>query len=391
MSAELWAVVGAWGILFVRVGLAFQQAGTMRAKNASSALVRCIVELAVATLAFWAIGMAIASPRQMVQWKLFLNPPVTGFTLRLLVGALLCTGIAVGALAERARFGLTIWVSAVLAALLYPMAVRAAGWLMVHDAAGASFIHVAAGAVALMGALFVGPRTGKYNRDGSANAIPGHSLPMTSVGILILLGAWPVYVAGFADSQVAALTAINVLLSGAAGAVAGMAFSQFRYGKPDVHLIYAGLIGGLVAISASADVAPGWAAVLIGAIAGLIVPLATLAMDLLWHVDDPTNAVASHGVAGAWGIVAGIPIFTATGSGGDIAWKAIAMQLAGLALIAAIAAIGSATLFATLRAMRPLRVKEADEYDGLDLAEHDVGAYPDFQQNTIKSYHLREA
>ena len=181
---------------------------------------------------------------------------------------------------------------------------------------------------------------------------------------------------------------MNVLLSAAAGGAAAIALGQMRYGKPDVGLTLAGLLGGLVAISAAGGGVGTISAVVIGAVAGIVVPLAAVSLDLLAHVDDPTSAISIHAVGGVWGTLAA-GLF----SPGSFAerFKSVGVQALGAVVIAALAAAFSVALFASLGATVGLRVKEADEYDGLDLAEHDIGAYPDFQQTMIKSYHLREA
>jgi len=179
----------------------------------------------------------------------------------------------------------------------------------------------------------------------------------------------------------------NVLLAAAAGGAASLLLCYFRYEKPDVHLMIVGFLGALVAISASPGTLNIWA-VFIGAVAGIIVPLAAIHIDLTWKIDDPPSGIAIHAVSAIWGIVAAGALAGGTFVGRI---KQLGIQLLGLAAIAAVTIILSGALFYILKATVGLRAKEADEFDGLDLAEHDIGAYPDFQQTTIKSYHLREA
>ncbi len=278
------------------------------------------------------------------------------------------------------------------------------GWLAkmgFHDLGGASFIHVAGGLCAAVGAIAVGPRSGKYNRDGSSNAIPGHSIPLACAGGILMLAGWALYLAGLANPLLATdpigiaaihrigLLAMNVLVAGCAAGAMAMVFCQMRYGKGDVHLIYASVLGGLVAISAGADAMPSWAAALVGGVAGVLVPLAILSIDLAWHIDDPSSGIAIHAVAGAWGVLAA-GLFVPAAS----AWaklRMIGVQTLGLAAVSVATLAVAGITFAIVGRVSRLRIGEADEFDGLDLAEHDVGAYPDFQQTTIKSYHLREA
>jgi len=170
--------------------------------------------------------------------------------------------------------------------------------------------------------------------------------------------------------------------------MAAMLLGRYRYGKPDVILTVMGFIGGLVAISAGAGRIQPAGALLIGAGAGLLVPMCAVWLDLLAHIDDPIGVVAVHGVGGVWGtIMTGLFI---PGSFGHRLHQ-VGIQVVGVASVLVMAAVLSAATFALLRATVRLRASEADEFDGLDLAEHDIGAYPDFQQTTIKSYHLREA
>jgi len=167
-----------------------------------------------------------------------------------------------------------------------------------------------------------------------------------------------------------------------------MLLGYYRYGKPDVILTLMGFLGGLVAITAGAGrIAAPWA-VLVGAVAGVIVPLFAIWIDLLAHLDDPVGAIAIHGAGGVWGTLA---VGFLSHDPNMSRLRHLEIQVIGVLALGLLSAIASAALFATLRAAGRLRANEADEFEGLDLAEHDIGAYPDFQQTMIKSYHLREA
>ncbi|HSV15325.1 MAG TPA: hypothetical protein VLI90_13785, partial [Tepidisphaeraceae bacterium] len=277
------------------------------------------------------------------------------------------------------------------------------GWLKERgfiDVGGASVIHLSAAVCAAIGAALVGPRMGKYNKDGSSNSVPGHALPLTSIGTLMLLVAWFPYLIGCVlahDSSgdlstvgfgAVGMTATNIMLAAAGGALAGMIYGQFRYRKPDVSFTYIGLMGALVAISAGAAGMGNVGALITGAIAGLIVPLLTFEIDMRWHLDDPLGVAAIHGVGGLWGVFAAALFASGTVSE---RLKLLGVQALGAAAIIALAAVVSLVVFLALKATLGLRVNDSDEFDGLDLGEHDINAYPDFQQTTIKSYHLREA
>lgn len=381
-------------VLLLRAALAIHHLGLVRSKNSASAVARNLVDICVAVLSFALVGAAIVAmePRLLlaglfagVQWQ----SPVM-----LTMAAVLPSAIVTGVVAERSRFWPMLLLTVAMAGLIFPIT----AWLAQRahhygflDLGGASFIHLTGGLAACVASIFVGPRAGKYNRDGSASAIPGHNVPLAGVGALLAVVAWIGYVAGFAVIAGASLgaVAVNTLLCAAAGGVSSTMVSQLRYGKPDLHLIVAGMLGALVSISAgAAAVAPFWA-IVIGLVAGVIIPAAALAIDLLAHIDDPTSGIAIHAAGGLWGLLAA-PIFAA---GIDLLTRVrvIGVQLLTTLIIAAIAVGISLAVLLLVRTFTKLRASEADEYDGLDLAEHDVGAYPDFQQTMIKSYHLREA
>lgn len=389
-------------LLLVRVGQLLYATGLCRSKNAAGTAVRLVADLCVATLAFWAVGAAILLQRSnsvfALDWRSAFGADAMNAELFFHAAVVLvATGAVGGTLAERSKFFPAWAASALLAGLIVPVAGRWVwgGWLdrlgMV-DVAGASAVHLSAGVCAAVGAALVGPRTGKYNRDGSANMIPGHNLPLAVAGVLVMLVAWVPYVLGSAMAHGSASGSLrepmNVLLASAAAGAASMTLAQLRYGKPDVVLSLIGVMGGLVSITAAGGTVGTTSAVFIGVVAGVIVPLSTIALDLLAHLDDPTGGVSIHAVGGLWGALAA-GIFAPLGMVERL--KLVGVQALGAAAILALGAAASLALFAILKATVGLRLREADEYDGLDLAEHDIGAYPDFQQTMIKSYHLREA
>ncbi|MEA2709473.1 MAG: ammonium transporter, Amt family, partial [Phycisphaerales bacterium] len=256
-SLHLMLVVFACGALLIRVGMGWYSTGQSRSKNAAGAALRNAMDLAVAALFFWAFGAAImnrdaglifdakgvATSRQFVQ----------------LVLVLIATAPIVGAVAERSKFFPILVAPALLAAVVVPLAARWAwndGFLQRNgfiDVAGASVIHVTGGLFAAAGAVVVGARSGKYNRDLSSNFIPGHSAPMASVGVMLMLAGWVPYVlaASAANGSVVGRAAINVILAAAAGTVVAALVTRAKYGKPEIMLTYSGLLGALVAVSAS--------------------------------------------------------------------------------------------------------------------------------------------
>jgi Amt family ammonium transporter len=222
--------------------------------------------------------------------------------------------------------------------------------------------------------------------------IPGHNVPLAGIGVLAMLVGWGPYLAGCLVyrnlTPFAGLAAMEALLCASAAALSAMLLGRYRYGKPDVVLTLMGFLGGLVTVAAGAGMLPAWGAVVIGIVAGMIVPLSAIWIDLLCHIDDPAGVIAIHGVGGALGTLA-VGIFLPGSAVHRL--HQIGVQALGVVSLGVLSLVLSAILFAVLRLAVRLRATEADEFDGLDLAEHDIGAYPDFQQTMIKSYHLREA
>lgn len=387
-------------VLLLRVGLAMYVVGLTRSKNAAGNICRLVADLGLAVLCAYVVGGAVVnrgeSPIGLGLGHLTLD--LSSFTTEaganavagagvFAVLAAVASGIAVGPVAERSRFAVVVMLAVVTSAVSAPLLylwTGGGGWLgrlrFADHGFGWTWVHVAGGAAALVAAKLVGPRDNKYHRDGSASVIPGHSLPLAGIGALLMFAAL-----AMVHAVAGPLLAVNTVLAGAAGAVASLVYGQTRYGKPDLLLMLAGMLGAAAAMTGAGIVTPAWAMV-IGAVAGVIVPWTAVTLDLKWHVDDPTSAIAIHLVGGGWGVVAAGPF-------GGRPWAelpgAVGVQLLGLVVIVVVA--GAVTLAALKLIQAKLRSKEADEFDGLDLAEHDVGAYPDFQQNSIRSYHLREA
>lgn len=401
MESLPWLIFLGSATLLLRVGLGLQAGGLVRSKNAGGMMLRVVCDFCFAALAFWAIGAAILQQyhngffainhHAIIGWD-------AGFgaqTFFLLSVVLIASGVVTGAIAERSTFGATWCASIAAGGLIIPVTLHWAwfGWLdRMHflDVAGAASVHVAGAVCAVVGARIVGPRTGKYNRDGSSTMIPGHNVPLTSGGVLLTLAAWVPMVAGcsLVNDRPLDAVAMNVLLSAAAGGVVGLFYGSYRYGKPELQLAFSGLLGGLVAICGAGGMVGAPSAVLIGAVAGWITPMLTIWLDLKFRIDDPSGLIAVHGGAGAWGCLAA-GVFAANTFGGKI--KQLGVQAVGLAAIVVFVAVMSVLLFKAVKAVIGVRVREEDEFEGLDLAEHDINAYPDFQQTMIKSYHMREA
>jgi Amt family ammonium transporter len=391
MVSELWTFGAA--SLLLAVGFALLQSGVSRAKNAASSIFRGVAQICIGIMAFWAVGAAvlIGSPKALLDYGGVLNASA----LLPIAIVLMAAGIVSGATLERSRSAVCFGGTILMAGVLTPLAwhVARSNWLMqlgFVDLAGGSFVHFSAGLAAAVAAIIVGPRNGKYNRDGSTNVILGHSVTLASAGVLTILVGWVPYIAGSAlvvAWDAPSKSMVNTLLGGAAGACAAMFYSRLRYGKFDLFAFYAGLLGGLVATTAGADRMASALAVFSGAVAGLLVPMFQVRVDMVWKIDDPAGGISVHGLGGLWAVLAAA-LFT----GGTMAehLHRLGAACVGLAVIGALSIALALTTFLLLRITVGVRSRGADELDGLDLAEHDLNAYPDFQQTTIKSYHLRE-
>lgn len=386
--------------LLVRVGHALFSTGLSRSKNSSSAIVRSFCDLYVASLAFFVIGSALLGQTQTafmgIRWRFLLGgSPDPNALLFQTVAILTATSVIAGSLAERSRLMPVLAASALLAGVVLPISgnwvwygwLRHAGFV---DIAGAAALQMPAAICAVVGAKVIGPRSGKYNHDGSTAVIPGHTLPMAAVGSLLTLVGWIAYVVGSALLRQESMesAAADVFFAAIAAGGAAMIYCHFRFGKIDLLLTLIGMLGGLVAASAGAGSVGVRAALLIGAGAGVLVPWSAVALDLYLKIDDPVGLIAPQLAGGIWGTLA-----TAAFAGGTPGerLRQLAIAALGMLSIAALSIFFSAALFYGLKLLAPLRAREADEFDGLDLSEHDIGSYPDFQQNTIRSYHLREA
>jgi Amt family ammonium transporter len=390
-------VMGVAGALLIRAGLAVHAAGMCRAKNAGGMLMRHLCDLCLAVLALWAVGFAIVASRSSiigVDWRSLLGPkddfaPAAALAAGMV---LIATGIVPGVLAERARFWPSLIGAVLLAGVVFPLAwlwtAGEAGWIgrhaRYHDAGGASTLHLTGALAAAVGAIFVGARGGKYNRDGSSSAIPGHSLTLACVGVFIAVAGFLI----FLGSVSGAGGMLRALVAASAAGIVAAVFSQVRYYKPDVHLTCSAVLGGLVAISAGAGAVNNAGALVIGAAAGVLVPLGIVILDVIFKIDDPAGGVATHGVAAVWGMIATPLFLRGEGVAGRmqyLLWHAVGVVAIGVFTIGVFV-----VLWTVMKRVTKVRASDADEFDGLDLAEHDIGAYPDFQQTMIKSYHLRE-
>jgi ammonium transporter, Amt family len=293
-------------------------------------------------------------------------------------------------MAERTKFKSYFIYSIVISAVIYPVVVHwnwGGGWLAqldtpFHDFAGSSMVHMTGGVAALMGAIVLGPRIGKYGPDGRPRAIPAHNIPYAVLGTFILLVGWYGFNPGSelaADGAIGGI-AVTTTLAGAAGAIAAMAAIWIKSGKPDVAMTANGMLAGLVGITAGTAAVSNVGALIIGAAAGVLVVISVLVLDRI-HVDDPVGAISVHGVCGAFGTLC-VGLFA---TGDTDFWKQglfygggadqLVSQLIGVVAVAAFVAVTAGALFLVIKATIGLRVGEEEELAGLDVPEHGAPGY----------------
>jgi len=376
--------------------------GFTKAKNAVNAIMKNMMDFAVSSIAFWVIGFGImfgTSNGLFGTDGFFLHDYADSrdswlfaFWMYQLVFVSSTAAIVSGAMAERTRFFASLMFTVFMSAFIYPIFgswvwgsfYHGGGWLEnlgFKDFAGSTVIHAIGGWAGLAGTMVLGPRMGKFRRDGTINPILGHNLPLAALGTLILWFGWYGFNAGNTlegGSKIANIM-INTTLSGSAAAVSGMITAWFRFGKPDVGMTLNGALSGLVAITAGcADVEPVWA-VVTGIVAGIIVVFSVIQFDRL-KIDDPVGAVSVHGVCGVWGTVA-LGMFK---TGEMFNLHNIGIQLLGSVVAFVWAFFVSYGIFMFIKKAIGLRVTEEEEYQGLDYSEHTAAAYPDFQITNIK-------
>jgi len=376
-----------------RLGLGMYHSGMARSKNAAAGVLRVVIDLCVVVLSVWLCGYAI-------YWGDFhaiadANGTFSGQAIFLAVIFLWAMSPIAGAILERATFFPPMLAAFLMAGGLVPLLGYWAyhGWLArlgFVDIGGAGILHLSGGAGALAAAILLGPREGKYNTDGSSNFIPGHNVPFAAAGTIMMIVALLPSIMGSAmlhDADPSRAVA-ELLVAGCAGGLTSVILGHLRFGKPDLYLSLGGLMGAMVAASGSAGCVSTLAALVIGIIAGVVVPLSVVWLDLAQHIDDPCGGISSHGIAGLVGVI-GTGLFLPGSVSHHL--SQLGVQLLGAVLIATFAFAANFGLFLLLKKTRHLRLSEAEEFEGADLAQHDLNAYPDFQQTMIKSYHLRQA
>jgi len=393
----VWTLVAAALVFFMQPGFALVECGFTRAKNAVNILMKNLLDFSMGSIFYWAIGFGLMFGVTQTGWFgtscFFLSdfspgkdPWVLAFWMFQVVFAATAATIVSGAMAERTKFSGYLIYSAAICGFIYPIFGSWAwgslysgnGWLEklgFIDFAGSTVVHSIGGWTGLAGAIVLGPRIGKYSKEGKVQPIPGHNIPLAALGVFILWFGWFGFNPGSttAASKDIAMIFANTNLAAAAGAVLAMITAWIKFKKPDVGMSLNGALAGLVAITSPCATVTPLSSVIIGAVAGVIVVLAVLFFDRI-KVDDPVGAISVHGVNGAWGTLAA-GIFNIGGTSAKI----IGVQVLGICA-AFIWAFGvSFIVFKLIDKTIGLRVSPEEETEGLDFGEHGANAYPDFQ------------
>ena len=384
-------------VLFMQAGFAMVEVGLNSAKNTINILAKNVMDLAIGVVLFFAIGYALMYPGFSADGgsgeyfgldssRLFAISdwdgssrfsPQVDFLFQVAFAATAAT-IVSGAVAGRMKFMSYLIYSAFLTGLIYPVS---GSWkwgygflhdLGFHDFAGSVVVHAVGGFAGLAGAIVLGPRLGRFSVDGKSIPIPGHNITFAALGVFILWVGWygfnPGSVLAFTDDgsvNTTMLVAVNTTIAPACGAIACMACAWLVFRKPDLTMALNGALGGLVGITANADVVSNSSAFVIGIVAGVLVLFGVLLLDKL-KIDDPVGAWPVHGLCGIWGCLA------AAAFGGK-EWGA---QIIGTVVIITWAFFTMLALFLVLRTLGVLRVTPEEELTGLDLSEHGMHAYP---------------
>jgi Amt family ammonium transporter len=382
-------------VLFMQAGFAMLEAGLNPAKHTVNILCKNLMDMSVGVLLFFVVGYGLMYPgfeEGSKGYFKFSQPmigafdpstvgpgtlhPQVDFLFQVAFAATAAT-IVSGAVAGRMKFGAYLIYTAVITGLVYPLSGSwkwGGGWLDAlgfHDFAGSIIVHAVGGFAGLAGAILLGPRLGRFAKDGKSTALPGHNLSIATLGAFILLVGWfgfnPGSQLAFAsanDVSAVMLIATNTMLAAAAGSCVCLGLAWALYGKPDLTMGLNGLLGGLVGITANCDCVTNLEALMVGGIAGGLVLVGVILLEKL-RIDDPVGAWPVHGVCGLWGGIA-----TGIFGGHDIG-----VQLLGSFVIVAWSFGMMFSLFAILKAVGYLRVSEEEEHLGLDISEHGMQAY----------------
>ena len=402
VANNIWMLLAAFLVFLMHLGFAMVESGLTRAKNTTNILFKNTSVVAIGILTYAIVGFNLMYPGDFSIGQFFgfagfgITSPEgaaglmdyadggytywTDFIFQAMFAAT-CATIVSGAVAERIKLPSFLVFTVLFVSFVYTIAGSwkwGGGWLDqmgFYDFAGSTLVHSVGGWGALVGAMILGPRLGKYTKSG-IKPIPGHSMPLATIGVFLLWFGWFGFNGGSvlsADPGPISLVIVTTSLAAAAGIIGAMIVSWIVSKKPDLSMALNGCLAGLVGITAGADVTTPLTAVIIGAVAGCIVVASVIIIDSVLKIDDPVGAVSVHLVCGIWGTLA-VGIFSTNPD------HSFMVQLIGVVAYAVFTIICSLIIFLVIKMIMGLRVSAEEEMDGLDLGEHGMMAYPDFQQ-----------
>jgi ammonium transporter, Amt family len=413
----MWVIVAACLVMFMQAGFLLLEVGFSRAKNAGAGVAKVLVNFSIASLCYWACGFALAfgglgeiagthgffldvgssveEAGASIPFVETYSISPAAFMFFQFVFCAVSLAIVWGATLERIKFGAYVIYAIIFSAVLYPILshwIFGGGWLQVNvgmqDFAGSTVVHLIGATGAFAALLLLGPRIGKYTKDGKPRAIPGHSMPLVGLGVLILWLGWfgfnPGSTLGAIGGRFAEVVVVTNLAA-AAGVVAAVAIMYLKTKTIDIGMAGNGAIAGLVAITAPSGYVEYWAAPIIGAVAGVVVVYGVLAIEKL--IDDPVGALSAHGLAGIWGTLScGIftsPRLAELNEVGDPglwysgSFHQLGAQALGVAVAFACVFVASYAIFFLIKKTIGLRVTAEEEDAGLDISEHGMYGYPE--------------
>ena len=398
----IWFLIGAAFVFFMQAGFAMVETGFTRAKNAGNIIMKNLMDFCIGTVVFMFLGFGILLGEDTLGG--FIGIPTLGiitdyanfdwsnFVFNLVFCATTAT-IVSGAMAERTNFLSYCIYSGIISAVVYPIEAHwiwGDGWLAqmgFHDFAGSCAIHMVGGFSALIGAWMEGPRLGKYNKDGTPNAIPGHNVVIGALGCFILWFGWYGFNGAAATNgpQLASIFATTTIAP-AIATVTCMIFTWVKYGKPDVSMCLNASLAGLVGITAGCDTMDAMGAFFVGVVSGLLVCFGVWFCEYVIRVDDPVGAVAVHFCNGLWGTIA-VGLFATTSApsceinglfyGGGV--HQLLLQLTGVGSVLLWTGVTMFIVFKLIDKIFGLRVTDQEQLDGLDIHEHGMNAYYGFR------------
>lgn len=407
----VWFLIGAALVFFMQAGFAMVETGFTRAKNAGNIIMKNLMDFCIGTVVFMLLGFGILCGENAFFGLIgkpdlqiftdFANFPWHNFVFNMVFCATTAT-IVSGAMAERTRFISYCVYSGVISAVIYPIEAHwiwGGGWLSqlgFVDFAGSCAIHMVGGISALIGAAILGPRIGKYGKNGKVNAIPGHSLTLGALGVFILWFGWYGFNGAAAgDTDFLGQIFLTTTVAPAVATCTTMIFTWLKNGKPDVSMSLNGSLAGLVAVTAPCADVDALGAAIIGLVAGILVVVVVEFIDIKLKIDDPVGAVAVHGANGIWGTLA-VGLF-ATGKGQDGitglfyggGFNQLGIQALGVLAVGTWTVVTMFIVFKAIKAIFGLRASKEEEMIGLDLTEHGlISSYADFMPAVVENASL---